>query len=867
MNRDYPSLSKYADFLLRNHLDELARLSIQKAREENLPILKQLTHLTENQIFEMSKKGLAEDVLIPLIEGKPFEKVMQSIADWKANILILPKDQISGVDITGIYHVRKLSILEMLQYYDYNKNEGIELHKEIENYFNVCLNLGYQAYEEIQRGALKESQEILNGILCNIPVIVSRIDKTGIMTKSIGCGLTSLGAKDGEFEGTNVFANYPDAENTRRAINGEKIFFDGVAKGKNGEVRYYQNYFFPEANGAIGFSMYITEQKIAEEKLKQQLRIFDTALSNTVDFNYILDLEGHFIYVNKPLLKLWGKTQEEAFGKNFKELGYPDELVKLHNAQIKTVIETRQLVKGENSYTNHEGKTGYYQYVFMPVLDNEGKVEAIAGTTHDITDLKEAAEKQYRSIFESTNDAILIYDESGCLVEVNPAGYKMHGYSYEEMLGINGKDFIAREDHSIFKDFISEVREGKHYFASLRHIRKDGSILYVEKTGTGFTFKGRPHLLAVVHDITEKKKAEDALRESEDRFRTMADNLPNLAWIANADGGIFWYNKKWYEYSGTTPQEMQGWGWQSIHHPDELPKVMERWTQSISTGQPFEMTFPLKGADNIFRPFLTRVNPVKNKEGKIVRWFGTNTDISELENKNKELLKINADLDNFIYTASHDLKAPIANLEGLINSFFEDITDNTLDNNQLVNYRSLIGSSIQRFQNTIQELTEISKIQKGGGITEKIYLPDLIEDVKLDINDLIGKYNAKIITDFAKCEEIYFVRKNLKSIFYNLISNGIKYSDPKREPVVEIRCFKENSNYFIEVRDNGLGIKAQNKSKLFTMFKRFHDHVEGTGIGLYIVKRIIENSGGKIEVESQEGQGALFRIILPVTRR
>ncbi len=124
-------------------------------------------------------------------------------------------------------------------------------------------------------------------------------------------------------------------------------------------------------------------------------------------------------------------------------------------------------------------------------------------------------------------------------------------------------------------------------------------------------------------------QAEEALRESQAQFRTLADAIPQLCWIADADGFIFWYNQRWYEYTGTTPEQMEGWGWQSVHHPDTLPNVLERWKASISTGEPFDMVFPLRGADGVFRPFLTRVMPVRDAEGKVARWFGTNTDISE----------------------------------------------------------------------------------------------------------------------------------------------------------------------------------------------------------------------------------------------
>lgn len=136
-------------------------------------------------------------------------------------------------------------------------------------------------------------------------------------------------------------------------------------------------------------------------------------------------------------------------------------------------------------------------------------------------------------------------------------------------------------------------------------------------------------VLVTVIETTDKKKAVDALKASEERFRAMADNIPNLAWMANADGWIYWYNKKWYDYTGTTPDQMEGWGWQSVHHPKELPLVLKNWKRSLETEEPFEMTFPLRGADGAFRFFLTRVLPVRNNDGKIYKWFGSSTDITE----------------------------------------------------------------------------------------------------------------------------------------------------------------------------------------------------------------------------------------------
>lgn len=116
---------------------------------------------------------------------------------------------------------------------------------------------------------------------------------------------------------------------------------------------------------------------------------------------------------------------------------------------------------------------------------------------------------------------------------------------------------------------------------------------------------------------------------AEPEFRLLAENIPTLCWIANGDGYIVWYNRRWHEYCGTTPEEMEGWGWQSVHDPELLPSVMKRWTSSVATGQAFEMTFPLRGADGIYRPFLTRIQPVRDAEGKVIRWFGVNTEIGD----------------------------------------------------------------------------------------------------------------------------------------------------------------------------------------------------------------------------------------------
>lgn len=229
----------------------------------------------------------------------------------------------------------------------------------------------------------------------------------------------------------------------------------------------------------------------------------------------------------------------------------------------------------------------------------------------------------------------------------------------------------------------------------------------------------------------------------------------------------------------------------------------------------------------------------------------------ELETKNKELSKVNNDLDNFIYTASHDLKAPISNIEGLITALFLEIDDN---NPELQKIRDMTTVSIMKFKSTLNDLTEISKVQKDNSEdVQMVNLNLLIDEIKTDIKSIIDKSKAKIHIDM-EVEELKFSTKNMRSILYNLISNAVKYSSPDRIPEIRVSTRSSGSSTILTVSDNGLGINPAYINKLFGMFKRLHDHVEGSGIGLYIVKRIIENNGGKIEVESELNVGTTFRV-------
>jgi two-component system, sensor histidine kinase and response regulator len=287
--------------------------------------------------------------------------------------------------------------------------------------------------------------------------------------------------------------------------------------------------------------------------------------------------------------------------------------------------------------------------------------------------------------------------------------------------------------------------------------------------------------------------------------------------------------------------------------------------------------FEVGAVDFLFKP----LNPfiTKAKVSAFIRFYKQRKELEkanrfaqnlnwELEarvkERTKELLKINNDLDNFIYTASHDLKAPIHNIESLVQLFHDTLGEESKESEEVSTIMRMIDGAIHRFKSTLRDLTELARVQNEAAAAEKttIDIRELVEEVKFTIKDLIEKADAKIVEDFSAAPTISFSRKNLRSILYNLISNGIKYSSPNRKPVIHLQSALEGEYVLLTVQDNGLGINSKDHDKVFSMFKRLHDHVEGTGVGMAIVKRIVENCGGKIELESEIGKGSVFQVYL-----
>jgi len=250
------------------------------------------------------------------------------------------------------------------------------------------------------------------------------------------------------------------------------------------------------------------------------------------------------------------------------------------------------------------------------------------------------AEAHLSAIIASSDDAIVSKDLSGRVISWNPAAQRIFGYSESEMVGQSIRILIPDDRQAEEDAILGAIGSGKHVpsFETWR-LRKDGTPIRVAVTVSPIhDAEGRVvGASKIARDISSRHATETRLRQSEERFRMLADNISQFTWIADPDGSLTWYNQRWYDYTGTDFEMMRGWGWQKVHHPDHVDRVTDRFKAAISSGADWEDTFPLRGADGGYRWFLSRAKPIRGASGEIVNWFGTNTDITELLEKEQQI--------------------------------------------------------------------------------------------------------------------------------------------------------------------------------------------------------------------------------------
>ncbi len=692
------------------------------------------------------------------------------------------------------------------------------------------------------------------------------------------------GTKEGETYGS-VWASLLHPDDYQRSVdtwqnnlqNGKPYSIEyRIKRGSDNTYHWFLGRALPVFNdeGEIirwfGTCTNIQELKATEQALIESQERYRLVNKATHDIIWDWDLSTNQL--------LWNEAVEQALGKSRKEL-LPD-ISSWHNYihpddRERVISSIQHAIDSKQESWSSEYRFGlpggpyrtYFDRGFI-ACDKKGNPFRMIGSMLDLTERKETekalkeSQKLLQSVLEVMPVGVFVADYEGNVAITNTAAEKLWGgvkhipinklNEYKGWWRKTGKK-LQSDEWAFARAFLkgessqNEEIDIECFDGTRKTILNFAAPIY---NGNGRIVSA----VAAAMDITDRVKAEEALRSSEERFRTLADNISQLAWMADDKGWIFWYNKRWYDYTGTTPKEVQGWGWTKVHHPDHVDRVVKSIQHSWDTGERWEDLFPIRGKDGQYRWFLSRAIPVRNEQGKIIKWFGTNTDITEQRKSEIQVKKANELLESILYILAHDLKGPVANMHmatDLINA-----SDNVSKKIMLLD---TLKPQVERIEKTLKGVTNILQVQHTdeSAIT-LIELESVIHDLLIEFKDELNP--GELFWDFSRKSKLKYIEPLLQSILRNLVNNAIKYRRHEAALKIEISTVPKNSFTLLMVKDNGIGIDLQNYgNQLFKPFTRISSvKTEGTGIGLYIIKTIIEKNGGYIEVESTPGVGTTF---------
>ncbi len=599
-----------------------------------------------------------------------------------------------------------------------------------------------------------------------------------------------------------------------------------------------------------------------------------TIFENLPGLYLILSSDFYILNASNAYLNATFTKREEIVGKHLFEV-FPDnpdapeaKAVESLNNSLRTVLSTRipHVMAIQHYDIPDPNKKGafierHWKPVNTPVLCENGQVSYIIHQVTDVTKEVQSAlqyeametrerdaleevefqKNELQKLFEQAPVAITILMGKEYVIELaNPAVCELWNRTPLQVTGKPLFEALPEVKGQGLEELLENVvKTGEPFIGKELPVtinRANGlEVVYFNFVYKPFLDNGRVKgILVVASDVSSQVQARMLIEENQKALVRVNNEL------AAANEEIQATNEELY----ATNEELFNTQQALNEINDHLEKIVETRTKD------------LKNRENELEN-LTMELAASNEELTAANEQITSS-MEELSDSSKKLQHINSDMDNFIYTASHDLKAPIANIEGLMSALVKNLSEESKEKAEKI--IQLIGVSIARFKKTINDLTEVVKIEKEEDLIESIDIPLIVEEVKSDLYSIIEESNAEILLQGCDLIKVRFSHKNLKSIVYNLLSNAIKYSHPERSPVVKIKCYEENEFRIISFQDNGIGMNLTSETKIFSMFKRLHNHVEGSGIGLYIVKKIIQNAGGKIEVISKVNEGTTFKV-------
>ena len=500
------------------------------------------------------------------------------------------------------------------------------------------------------------------------------------------------------------------------------------------------------------------------------------------------------------------------------------------------------------------------------------------------------SERLKGAILAASPDGVVTLDSHGLILEFNAAAERIFGRTAASVIGQEVGPLI----------FPADTLDGhRHSFA--RAVGGEDTLLggrievdAIDAAGRRFPIElsvtrvaREPRLLFTIHlrDISSRRVEQQRLRESEARFRTIADAIPQMIWVTDAVGAITWYNRRWYDYTGTTLADMAGWGWRSVHHPDHLERVEKRLRESFAARQDWEDTFPLRAKDGQYRWFLSRALPIREEpdaacpDGRILGWFGTNTDVTGMREAEETLLAARDEAEaanraksTFIANMSHELRTPLSAIIGYAEMLGEEIEDGTPPDDLARDVQKIEGNA-RHLLGLINDVLDLSKIESGkmDAYAETFDVAGMVRDVATTVGALMEKKsNALVLQIGAGLGTMHSDITRVRQILLNLLSNAAKFTEHGRITLAVSRAAGPGGTDHVRlaVSDTGIGMTAEQVARLFQRFQQADASTTrqfgGTGLGLALTRAFATILGGDVRVQSTPGSGSTFIVSLPV---
>lgn len=595
-------------------------------------------------------------------------------------------------------------------------------------------------------------------------------------------------------------------------------------------------------------------------------------------------LEGIVTSWNSAAQAIYGYTAEEMIGNSISLVVPPGYLSDFHRL-LDRIRAGEQIRHFEAQRVRKDGQTIFVSLSVAPMRDSGGILIGASTIARDITEQKLAQEElkraslYARSLIEASLDPLVTISKAGKIMDVNRSTEAATGLTREQLIGSDFSDYFtepgkARAGYErVFAE--ESVRD---YPLAIRH--RSGSIMQVLYNASLFRNQAGAveGVFAAARDVTERNRAEQAWKQSEERYRSLVTATAQIVWTTDPSGKVVSDMPLWRAFTGMTLAQIMGGGWIESLHPDDRVPTAEIWAKAVRERSLYDTEYRIRRHDGEYRYFAVRGVPLREEDGSIREWIGTCTDVTERKQAQHSLETLNEhletrvaqrteqlqaavqELEAFTYSVSHDLRAPLRHISGFSKILTEDFAPTLPAEAQRLVQR--IEEGTRRMGLLVDDLLNLGRVGRHEVRLQVTGLDSIIKDVLADLQPECE--TRKVRWEVGRMPYVECDPALMKQVFQNLLSNALKFTRPRPEAVIEVGQTDQEGVAVVFVRDNGVGFSMKYAEKLFGVFQRLHrsEDFEGTGVGLATVQRIIQKHGGRIWAEAELDKGATFYFTL-----